>query len=101
MGYPTWAFVIEPVDSGTSRLIVRWRCDFAPTLQGYLGWKYGIEPVHFVMERKMLKGIKQRAERLHRERLTAVPEPADAQTAGPAGVAGPPLPERIAKGAEA
>jgi hypothetical protein len=29
-----------------------------------LWWKYGIEPVHFAMERKMLKGIKQRAETL-------------------------------------
>jgi hypothetical protein len=91
MGYPTWAFVIEPAGSGTSRLIVRWRCDFAPTLAGYLFWKYGIEPVHFVMERKMLKGISQRAERLHRERLTAVPDAADAQPpAGRSALAGTP-----------
>jgi hypothetical protein len=66
--YPSWAFVIEPVEPGRVRLIVRWRADFVPNASGYLASKYGIEPVHFVMERKMLKGIKRRAERYAFER---------------------------------
>lgn len=70
MGFPSWAFVIEPVGPGNVRLIARWRCDFEPRLSGYLTWKHGVEPVHFVMERKMLKRIKQLAERLHEEPLT-------------------------------
>ena len=57
MGFPSWAFVIEPAAPGTVRLVARWRCDFEPTLTGYLMWKYGVEPVHFVMERKMLISI--------------------------------------------
>jgi hypothetical protein len=65
MGFPSWAFVVDPVAPSRVRLIVRWRCDFEPTIGGYLSWKYGIEPVHFAMERRMLKGIKRRAEALH------------------------------------
>jgi hypothetical protein len=68
-GYPSWTFAIERVDPRRVRLIARWRCDFEPTLSGYLWWKYGIEPIHFVMERRMLKGIKKRAERLARSRI--------------------------------
>jgi hypothetical protein len=67
--YPSWAFIIGRLGAGRVKLIARWRSDFAPTPSGYLWWKYGIEPVHFVMERKMLKGIKERAEILRLERL--------------------------------
>ena len=70
MGFPSWAFVIEPVGPRNVRLIARWRCDFEPTLSGHLMWKYGVEPVHFVMERRMLTVIKKLAERLSRERLS-------------------------------
>lgn len=63
--YPSWAFVIEPVVPGLVRLIVRWRSDFLPTAGGYLWSKYAIEPIHFVMERKMMLGIKERAEALN------------------------------------
>ncbi len=61
----TWAFVVEPIDAATSRLVVRGRA------RGHLGllgaaFDRGIfEPVHFVMERKMLEGIKARAEGRH------------------------------------
>jgi hypothetical protein len=54
------SFVLEPVDEQTTRLIAR-----SPTprgwaaLAGLLFW----EVPHFVMERKMLLGIKERAER--------------------------------------
>lgn len=61
--WPTWAFVLRDVDAGRTRLIVRMRSDFKPTLLGLLANKYGLEPVHFAMERKMLLGIKERAER--------------------------------------
>jgi hypothetical protein len=54
------AFVIESLDAGRTRLLAR---GHAPG--GRLAGAYGllIEIPHFVMERKMLLGIKERAER--------------------------------------
>jgi hypothetical protein len=62
MGIHSWAFVLEPIDEQTTRLIVRSRDDYPPTLTNVIIWRLITEPVHFVMERKMLLGIKQRAE---------------------------------------
>lgn len=60
------AFVVEPVDSATSRLHVRLRGDASPSLATILLAPLNVlvfEPAHFIMERGMLRGIKQRAER--------------------------------------
>ncbi|AEH39383.1 hypothetical protein [Halopiger xanaduensis] len=67
----TWAFVLNPVDEETTRLLARTRSDPSrssilprakrPVLGAaidYLFW----EPAHFLMERQMLRGIKDRAE---------------------------------------
>jgi hypothetical protein len=58
----SWAFVVEPSATG-SRLLIRLRADTAArppfSLVGPLVW----EPLHFLMERKMLRGIRERAER--------------------------------------
>lgn len=64
-GYPdgSWAFVLEPINDQTTRLIVRWRSDYKPTVPGLLFNQFGLEPIHFLMERKMLLGIKERVER--------------------------------------
>jgi hypothetical protein len=59
-----WSFVLEPRDGGT-RLISRNRFRL-PTLKDRLGM-IPMEPGSLVMERKMLRGIKQRAERLAAE----------------------------------
>jgi hypothetical protein len=58
-----WTFVIEPGD-GSTRLISRNRFRL-PTLGVRLGM-LPMEPASLVMERKMLSGIKHRAERLER-----------------------------------
>jgi hypothetical protein len=58
----TWAFVLEPIDDETSRLLIRWRQDYEPTFGNVLGWRLVTDPITFVMERKMLQGIKARAE---------------------------------------
>jgi hypothetical protein len=63
--YATWAFILHSLDEKTCRLIVRWRSDFKPSVFGLLANKYFLEPVHFIMERKMILGIKQRAEQTH------------------------------------
>ena len=60
--WPTWTFVLRDLGNGSSRLIVRMRSDFTPTPLGLLANKYALEPVHFAMERRMLLGIKHRAE---------------------------------------
>jgi hypothetical protein len=56
----TWQWILEPVDDDRhTRLIVRQRCTYSPN-QAAL-W-HVVEPLNFVMERKMLLGIKERAE---------------------------------------
>jgi len=50
------------VDEQTTRLIMRIRWDRKPGLLNWLGNYAVLEPAHFVMERKMMLGIKQRAE---------------------------------------
>jgi hypothetical protein len=50
----SWAFILQPVDQDATRLLVRCRgSSLMARLQG---------PVQFVMQRKMMLGIKQRAE---------------------------------------
>ena len=62
MPYPAWTFRLTSPDAHHTRLVVRFQSDFAPTALGWVMNKYALEPVHFVMERKMLLGIKDRAE---------------------------------------
>jgi len=59
------AFVLEPLGEGATRLIVRSR---GPGAWGHLSHYLFWEPAHFVMERRMLVGIKERAERLAGDR---------------------------------
>jgi hypothetical protein len=57
----TWQWVLRPLDGGRrTRLLVRQRLS-RPRAQRLL-WRF-VEPVGFVMERRMLGGIKDRAER--------------------------------------
>ena len=56
-----WTFVLEPGE-GTTRLISRNRFRL-PTLTARMGM-LPMEPASLVMERKMLRGIRRRAERL-------------------------------------
>jgi hypothetical protein len=56
----TWAFYLEPLDSRSTRLLVRARVDFAP---GRLRWQaLWMRGVHHLMEREQLRNLKQRAE---------------------------------------
>lgn len=74
----SWAFVLDHIDAQSTRLIIRTRDmgmirqiirvqslflnTFLSILDTVLGYVL-FEPLHFAMERKMLLGIKQRAER--------------------------------------
>jgi hypothetical protein len=58
----TWAFIVAPVDEDTSRLIIRGRGRGSLGLLGASFERGVFEPIHFAMERKMMEGIKMRAE---------------------------------------
>ena len=60
--FPSWAFVLRPQDGGT-RLVSRWRVDYSDAPWSRLSNGLLTPPVEFFMERKMLLGIKARAER--------------------------------------
>lgn len=53
-----WQFLLDPIDGNSTRLIVR---GAAPERTGLL-YDLIFDPGHFIMERKMLLGIKERAE---------------------------------------
>jgi hypothetical protein len=60
----TWTFLLEALDDGEcTRLCVRWRARW-DLLSSPMSFLIGVmlDPIEFVMERKMLRGIKQRAE---------------------------------------
>ena len=59
----SWVFILEPIDSTTTQLIVRsavaW---FEPRLLCQLFSWFLLEPTHFIMEMGMMNGIKRRVE---------------------------------------
>ena len=67
-----WQFGLDPIDENRTRFVTRSRVQ-ARTLLGRL-MTYAIEPAGFIMTRRMLLGVKQRAEALraaeHRESRT-------------------------------
>jgi hypothetical protein len=72
-----WSFHLRPIDERTTRLIVRSRGVYEmPDLRlppfNFLYWRGVFEPGHFIMERKMMLGIKERAERLAAGERTGV-----------------------------
>ena len=67
-GASTWVYMLHELDGEHTRLIVRWRARLKFSLKmppSYMFRILPIEPGEFVMERKMLLGIKQRAEKAH------------------------------------
>lgn len=66
IGLENWGtFVLRPLDSSTTRLIVRTRGVPSPGALSFLTAPITVfvfEPAHFIMERGMLRGIRDRAE---------------------------------------
>ena len=62
LSYFSWAFILRPTPEGGTRLIVRSRADFMPTFGQRLVNQVMLEPIQFIMEHKMMQGIKARAE---------------------------------------
>ncbi len=58
----TWGWYLQALDRRTTRLVERFRCDWNPSFANQVLMHVVMEPVSFIMERKMLLGIKERAE---------------------------------------
>jgi hypothetical protein len=58
----TWCLEVYPEGPGRTRLVSRWRVDW-PLTPATVFWVLISDPGAFIMERRMLKGIKSRAER--------------------------------------
>jgi hypothetical protein len=58
----SYTFTLLRLDESRCRLIARLRAAYTPGLLNDLAVRAILEPAHFVMERRMLRGIKQRAE---------------------------------------
>jgi hypothetical protein len=61
-GGETWAYALEEPAEGTTRLILRERKGIRPRKWDVLFYYLFVERQHFVMVRRMLLGIKERAE---------------------------------------
>jgi proline iminopeptidase len=67
----SWAFVLDPLDKGQTRLLVRARLSVILQRIPFLGMvrfptiiaRILVRPIHFIMAQKQLRGIRARAER--------------------------------------
>ncbi len=57
----TWAFALEPVEGGRTRLLVRGRGVLRPAWLAPLNILVG-DPAHFIMQRRQLRNLRRRAE---------------------------------------
>jgi len=57
-----WLFYLDEIDADTTRLIARNQRDYEPTVANFIIWQVITEPLHFLMEQKMLRGVKSRVE---------------------------------------
>lgn len=68
-GDQTW--VLQPLNDRATRLIFRTRMDWNPSLFNLLIYRGLVEPISFVMGRKMLRTLKQRAEQFTMQQIPA------------------------------
>ena len=60
----SWLFLVEPLDAGRSRFVSRYRVACSDDLRTRLAFGPAlVEPIGFEMDRRMLLGVKARAER--------------------------------------
>jgi len=58
-----WGFYLKKIGENQTRFLSRWLTDYSPSLINKIAVNLFLEPIGFVMGRKMLIGTKQRAER--------------------------------------
>ena len=60
----SWLFAVDPLPSGSTRLLTRYRVACSPDVATRLALGPALlEPIGFAMDRRMLLGVKERAER--------------------------------------
>jgi hypothetical protein len=59
-----WGFYLRPDPDGSTRLIERWLADWNASPFNSVVYRAFMEPGAFIMERRMLLGIKERTEAL-------------------------------------
>jgi hypothetical protein len=59
----SWGWYLNRIDDHTTRFVERWRAEWGPGLLNQIAYRVFLEPGAFIMERKMLLGLKQRAEK--------------------------------------
>ena len=64
----SWAFFLEELDRQRTRLLVRGRADYGPRFLIGPFARIIAAPLHFIMQRKQLIGVKQRVKRESRNR---------------------------------
>lgn len=77
----SWAFVLHPLETGATRLVVRNRSSYGSGIQNELAVRCILEPLHFLMERKLLKTLKSLVENEESEDLRWSPSPDDDEVA--------------------
>ena len=60
----SWLFYLDEIDENTTRLISRWSFDYEPGLLRTVAYRYILVPIACIMQRKMLLGIRKRAENM-------------------------------------
>ena len=60
----SWAFVLKEIDLNRTRLLIRVRGNYEPRVIIKAIIPFVLDPIHFLMERKMLLEIKHRTERM-------------------------------------
>jgi hypothetical protein len=82
-----WQFGLYPLDEQRTRFVTRGTERVPRTLLWWLGMRF-MEPASFIMTRRMLLGVKERAETLrasaYEDRLRRTPSPATGAPGGPA-----------------
>ena len=59
----SWALVIRELDPGSCRIVSRWRAGWAPSSVADLFNGVLVEPLQFLIEEKLLRGVRDRAVR--------------------------------------
>jgi len=65
----SWSFVLEPLDGSSTRLLIRGHGAGGRSLLGVAFDRSIFEPIHFMMERRMMLGIEELAEGSSRGRV--------------------------------
>jgi len=68
----TWSFVLTDGGPNQTRLLMRGRLDYnPPSAMNFLIWHVLTDPIGFVMMRRMMLGIQDRAEKLSQSQVLA------------------------------